>query len=269
MIAETIHQLEIMLKPESIFVGLQIAGISIPLDLSNRHERSYFIQRAFGIKYPQSDVDRMIFQAVIRQGDTVLDVGGNIGVTACEALECGAKSVMCVEPEPSLASRLRNISDDRIDVREMALGGTAGSCTLYISSTHNQGHTIKPDTVEMFPTLFGQEMKKCKVKLGTIDETFCNQHFDIWKIDAEGAEPEIIKGASRHLAQNPPRAIICELYGNLSEIIIQILHPTHPYAYRAFIRKNDYSLVLAPPYAESSEDFFTTSPMFIFSITPL
>jgi methyltransferase, FkbM family len=245
-------------------IALDIKGTIVTLNLSMPHEKRYFLREVFDVKYPQADIDTFIYKNCIRNGDVVLDAGANIGITALEALDAGASEIICVEPEPDLANRLRTINNANISVCELALGAELGHATLYISAKHNQGHTIKEETLSVFPEIFNDQ--KCKVFVDTIPSLLDNKYCDVWKLDVEGAEIDAIKGARELLSLAPPRIIIAEIYSNNYEDMISLLEDKYK-IYRAAILLDGYKLeLLAPSSDDLGDKYALTSPMYIFEL---
>src|SRR5262245_12795277 len=111
-------------------VQVTIGDLSLTLDLRFPHERRYALALLHDLRNPQADIDRQLFQKYGRHGDVVLDAGANVGITAAEALACGASHVICVEPEHTLAARLNtleSLAQHRMSVWHCALGAQTGS----------------------------------------------------------------------------------------------------------------------------------------------
>lgn len=242
------------------------AGRQITLHLQHRHERAYAAKLLMNVAYPQSDIDSMLFQRLVQPGDTVLDAGANIGFTALECLDAGAKLVVAVEAVPEIFQRLEHIAGGEIIAVGKALSDAPGTAEITISASHNQGSSLKDEISHMFPAVFGEAPRKVAVQLTTIDHLVQEfGHFDIWKLDIEGAEVDALLGAKMALSERPPKCIITELYGDFIDQFRSVISSTHPHAYRAFIRISDYSLVLLPADTAQSDDYYATSPMFVFS----
>ncbi|PPC81863.1 MAG: hypothetical protein CTY38_07835 [Methylotenera sp.] len=247
-----------------------IAGYEIKFDLSNRHERAYAVRQLLNVRHPQSDIDKFIFQRFLRDSDSVLDAGANIGVTALECLESGAGKVLAVEALPALYERLCKLRSHRIVPISCAISSSIGQSDLFISTSHNQGSSLNPEMIGIFPTVFGKNIQKVQVQLTTIDH-LSDQFgaFDVWKLDIEGGEVDALKGATRTLKSCPPRIIIAELYDLFYDEFCSIIKFTHPYAYRAFISLEYYKLEILPVVKGLPKGVHHTSPMYIFSRTPL
>jgi len=247
-----------------------LAGCPITFDLANRHERAYAARLLLDVRHPQADIDQFLFRRLIRDSDTVLDAGANIGVTALECLEAGARRVIAVEALPALYERLSKLSSPRLVPVKEAISASVGQSEFFVSTSHNQGSSLNPEMIEIFPAVFGDELQKVRVDLTTIDRLSAQfGAFDVWKLDIEGAETDAVKGASRTLSENPPRVIIAELYDRFYGEFHDSIKATHPHAYRAFIPLDRYELELRPVVLGFPEGVQHTSPMYVFSRTPL
>jgi FkbM family methyltransferase len=253
------------LLPSDGLVEVTIGGLPLKLDLRFPHERRYALGLLHGLRNPQADIDRQLFQKYVRSGDVVLDAGANVGVTVAEALACGAKRVICVEPEHALVTRLRALesrAQDRMCIWHCALGAEIGFAELLLSQAHNQGHTISPKMTSMFPELFDGKLER--VDVSTIDIVIGNQASDIWKLDVEGSEVDAIRGARRTLERSPPRLIFAELYDPFVDEFIALLSRFQ--VKRAALSKASYTLQLLDQVGGSlSDDFCQTSPTYVFA----
>lgn len=102
-------------------VRFTVAGRTLDMDLQHPHERAYAAKLLLGARHPQSDVDAFLLQRFVKPGDAVLDAGANIGFTALEMLEAGAKTVVALEPLPAIFDRLRSIEGDGVHVIRRAI----------------------------------------------------------------------------------------------------------------------------------------------------
>lgn len=248
----------------------KIAERTITFDLRNRHERAYAAKLLLNLQYPQSDIDSMLFARFVQPGDVVLDAGANIGFTALECLEAGASKVIAVEAVPEIFSRLEQVAGGAIVAISKAISDAPGKSEMKISASHNQGSSLKEEILQMFPSVFGEQPRSVTVELTTIDDLVDQfGRFDVWKLDIEGAEVDALRGARNALARRPPKIIMTELYGDFLSEFHAVVENSHPYAYRAFIRVSDYSLVLLDYTTPQCDGFYPTSPTFVFSTEPI
>lgn len=149
-----------------------------------------------------------LFNASLRKGMTVVDIGANIGYYTLLAARAVGKEgkVFSFEPEPQNYSLLtKNIKENKytnITTVQKAVANSTFPIKLYmdkIPSDHSIGSS--------FPN-----QKFIEVECTTLDRFFRNgQHIDVIKIDAEGAEMAILQGMSKVLSANPTVIIFTEL----------------------------------------------------------
>jgi FkbM family methyltransferase len=132
-------------------------------------------------------------------GPTVVDVGANVGVfSVWAARQLGAARVVAVEPSPrSAGALLANLERNGIEnaiVLQVAVGGERRQATLYRRGP------------EVLDTLFQRDNYGSRfeptgsVRVLTLDDLFTIldiQRCDLLKLDCEGAEYEVLFGASR------------------------------------------------------------------------
>jgi FkbM family methyltransferase len=155
-----------------------------------------------------------LFERLAIPGWTVLDIGANAGYFSVVAATLGAPSarVFAFEPNPRLGNMLsRSISlNPRLDIvlERVAVADQPGKLPLHLTSvSRNSGlSSLRPD----LPDTEGEVIT---VPVVSVDE-YCVLHSlrpDLVKIDVEGAELQVLQGASRMLAERQPRWVICEV----------------------------------------------------------
>ncbi len=148
----------------------------------------------------------------VKDGDVVLEAGANIGYYALlSAKYVGKKGfVYCVEPSSEnyeFLKRNKEINNlKNMELRKMALGDKNGEETLNLFEGGNL-NTLKKN-------ISSKPRGKEKVKVMTIDSFLKNKRKpNIIRMDVEGSEYEIIKGARELLEKSPPKLIFIELHG--------------------------------------------------------
>lgn len=182
---------------------IKIGSDFLVLDTSNPHEKKY----AESIK----NEDYYISKSLIQKGDKVLDLGANIGFTTLLYLSFGASEVYAFEPVSILVKRLHAIKSDKIKVFDYALSDYNGFNEIYLSTTHNQGHSLNDSWPERFSNVFKQ-VKKEKVKVSTLDYLLVNEIFNFIKIDVEGMEEKTIIGGDAFFKRNKEAIVQIEIY---------------------------------------------------------
>lgn len=255
-----------LISPEARGASIEIAGVTVPLDLRNRHERDYFARHYLNAPHPQADVDRLIFRTFVRPGDITLDAGCNIGMTIAELLEAGSSHVHAFEAVPSLYVRIEAIKDPRFTGYSCALGDGDGTIPIWVSQTHNQGSTIEPRMVEHFAPIFGDTPISQEIALKRLDDACPDISFDFMKVDVEGAEAAFLRGATDTLSRHPPRAMSMELFDRFFDEAKKEADKHFKKCSRCFILKSDYSLHLADWSEPHNEElYYFTSPTYVFT----
>ncbi|MDQ2719754.1 MAG: FkbM family methyltransferase [Bacteroidota bacterium] len=144
----------------------------------------------------------------LRKEDCFVDIGANIGsYTILASAHVGAKTIS-IEPAPVTFSHLmRNISlnqiQDKVVAHNIAVGSAKGNIN-FTTSLDTLNHAVQ-----------NEEPGTAKVAIETLDEILKDGLIpSLLKIDVEGFETEVIKGASNILQQNGLKAIIIELNGS-------------------------------------------------------
>ncbi len=130
---------------------------------------------------------------LVRKGDLVVDVGANIGEIGLWATEHSADYI-AFEPDPSAYKALvRNVPGGKL--LEIGLSDQAGRASFFL------------DTANADSTLFsvGESSQQIEIAIDTMDNILAEQEPDrpirLLKVEAEGMEPEVLRGASATLAR--------------------------------------------------------------------
>lgn len=165
-----------------------------------------------------SDTVVRLSRELILPGDTVLDVGANIGLWAMGAARAvgDGGSVHAVEPIPENHARLvSNLALNRLDrvrTAQVAFSNRPGPVTMFRPRYGNSGHPSlgRRDGVDLPIT----------VEATTLDD-YCEResltHIDFIKIDVEGAELLVLEGATRLLASRDAPVILFEVNEDTAE----------------------------------------------------
>jgi FkbM family methyltransferase len=148
----------------------------------------------------------------IKPGMNVVDIGAHIGSYALMASEktgAGGK-IIAVEPEAeNYKNLLENINLNNLEnviPVNIALSDRDGQEKLYINS-QSTCHSLSPDNGQAAATAF--------VKTKTLDSLLKElkiEKIDIIKIDTEGWETHILKGALETLKNNPKAKLFIASY---------------------------------------------------------
>lgn len=162
------------------------------------HQSGYWC----GVFYEEELENYMLRE--IQLGDTVIDVGMNVGhVTLPAATLVGDRGiVISFEPNIDLVQRVQLLADkqkmNNIEIFPFGLGSVNGSFDLVLDPNHSGGATFRNNEIEK-----SQSMSiTCSVKVG--DEVLINRQFPgrvFLKMDVEGFELEALEGLSKTLNQ--------------------------------------------------------------------
>ena len=151
-----------------------------------------------------------LFIKLVESGSTVIDVGANVGFFTLLAAKLAGKKgvVLSFEPDPtsfSLVSKSVQRNNFRnVRLFQTCISDTDGQQILYLSVTHHRGlHSISRD-------LGGPRITVPSARLDTVADSLDIDEIDLLKIDVEGAEPEVLDGATRLLSEHRVRNIIME-----------------------------------------------------------
>ena len=186
------------------------------LDRANLRKRSYVLRTKDGLEMeirPKRGDRYTFYETLIRNsylsqgqqlrpGDTVIDIGANIGcfcVLAARAVGPAGR-VIAVEPERSTFESLqRNIRLNRcenVDARQLAIGGSSGSVDLHVSGTalfssiYTEVGGVKAEAPSHAT---GSEVQTVPMSTleGLMDDAGV-ERCNYLKVDCEGAEHDII-----------------------------------------------------------------------------
>jgi FkbM family methyltransferase len=153
-----------------------------------------------------------LMKRAIRSGDTIIDVGANVGyITAVAAALAGPSgSVHAFEPEPrcydKLTDLVRRNPAYQIHINAVGLGDMRGTAKLDISD-YNIGWNT------MVPGFMNDPARVMDVESITFDE-YANinkiRNVTFIKIDTEGYEYHILRGMRQFLSEQRP-LIMCEI----------------------------------------------------------
>jgi FkbM family methyltransferase len=146
----------------------------------------------------------------LKPGMVFVDVGANIGLySLLAASRVGSRGrVVAFEPSPYCQDRLQATvkanAISQITIERTALGDAPGELELVVE--HQGLHS---------PSFLAKEGDlRYRVPVTTFDAYLARSglgHVDLMKIDVEGFEPNVIRGAAAALRQGAVGAILCEL----------------------------------------------------------
>jgi len=154
-----------------------------------------------------------VVDRLLRPGDNVLDIGANWGLVTVRAARRvhGNGHVHAIEPQERLVAYGRASVDrnnfSNVTFHEVALSDAAGSMTLTVPDD-NCGAAYLGHGLEDQP---GRSQTVTVEETSTFLESLAIERWRLWKIDVEGHEAAVLRGALRYLGEhNRPDVILFE-----------------------------------------------------------
>lgn len=195
-----------------------------------------------------------VLARVVRTGDTVVDVGANIGLyTLAAARLVGTEgTVLAIEPSArehsALLQNLALNSLGRVRVDDRAVGSEAGRRVLHLADAQHAGQNTLGSVVYGGVSVVGSE----EVAVASLDQIIAEAGLtavSVLKIDVEGAEHEVLRGALRCLDELRP-VILMELQepslAALGSSVAEVLGLLEAHGYRVLAYGSADSPMLVP-----------------------
>lgn len=189
---------EIFLK--KIFNIEVISNIEGSLFVHKVHEMIYQLPCLFEIYYgwPNKLIDHL------KQSKIVVDVGAHAGAFSLFIYKkiSSKIKIICIEPEPhnfDLLKRnieLNKIQKNKILLINKALWSKKVKLNFFVDAEGSGVHSLIKKT-----------NKKIVIIADTLDNVIKNEKVDLVKIDVEGAEAEVLKGAKKTIEECHPKII--------------------------------------------------------------
>jgi FkbM family methyltransferase len=173
----------------------------------NLHESPAMVQRAMQVYEPGKHA---LIRRHLKPGMIFIDVGANKGDFTLLAARLAGDSgvVVSIEPEPENRAILQRSIDlngyANIRVMYVALSDSDGTASLQIGSTSGS-HTLSPEF---------NGLRTVAVPTRTLDGIVAEQQLasvDMIKIDVQGLELEVLRGAGQTLRANPRAILLLDL----------------------------------------------------------
>ena len=191
---------------------------------------------------------------LIDPGDIVADVGANLGyMTSLAAARVGAEGkVLAFEPHPRAYELLeRNVARwrvlagvGRVELRQLALSDAAGEGELFSGGTSEFDMAVASLGDDKHPPM-GASSEAIAVPLARLDEIEGVDRVGVMKVDVEGHEPSVLRGAGRLLENGAIRDIVFEDHDDYPSEVTAIVEEA---GYELISLDNDlWGLRLVPP----------------------
>lgn len=142
------------------------------------------------------DYVQELIAKLVKPGFVCVDVGANIGETAQWMLDAGASNVICVEPMPKWADALKQrLANRPFELHQMAVADNAPEYAGQWFAGEDMSNPGNGGLVRSseFPII-----------LTTLDEVLKDRPVDFVKIDVEGMELYVLRGAQEILKRDRP-----------------------------------------------------------------
>lgn len=184
--------------------------------------------------WENDEVDFML--SWLREGDAVIDAGANIGIFTIQAAAVVGKTgqVHAFEPMKNtfdmLARSVRaNGFESRCQLYNEGLGADEGTGSFHLSA-----HATNPGS-----SYISTDSDGPRIHIRPLDSIRFERRIKFVKIDVEGFEPNIIRGAARTLQEHAP-VILTEFFPRSLREIGDISGP----AYVAMLEKLGYQMTV-------------------------
>lgn len=149
-----------------------------------------------------------LFKILAANSETILDIGANIGCTAILFGEL-SKNIYAFEPSPTTFAYLeKNISNsgrNNIVPNNFGLGAEPGESTLTFAPSNRSGGFVSNQT----QASAGHTVEKIVIRqLDEVVDSLGLQAIDFIKIDVEGFEGHVLRGAKNTLSSNRPVVVL-------------------------------------------------------------
>lgn len=176
-----------------------------------------------------------VLSRLVHNGDTIVDVGANVGVFSLYSARLVGSSgrVLAIEPLPvNLHHLRRNVSQNDagcVTIVESAMGASSGRLTVRLSSVDTGSSSA-----------VARSGAAVEVPMQTVDELVGHHCIrpTLVKIDTEGFEVSVLHGMKRTLTSVDPPTLLVEinhrmlaLAGHTVRELLETVRPTHPYLY--------------------------------------
>lgn len=161
-----------------------------------------------------------VLRQLVRPGMSVVEAGANVGYFTLVMARAvgGTGRVVSFECDPELAGLARdNIEINGLHrvarLEERALGERTGPVTFYRADRHRGGGSLVAG-LEQIPHNATDQRSAIEVGMTTLDAWAqdAGTQPDLLKLDAEGAEAAILRGAGRVLDSTRPLTIVMEFF---------------------------------------------------------
>jgi FkbM family methyltransferase len=199
----------------------------------------------------------------------MIDVGANVGIYSLAAAHIGAKKIYAIEPGHVYSKLISNISINHlqkvISTYKIGIGSKVESLKYY-EDLSNPGNAILVNRIsninkQKTKAIFSK--KFINVKVVTLDQLFKKinyQHIDLIKIDVEGMEYDVIKGAMQLIKKNRP-IIVAETHKSINSFkknknLDSLFSTLYKIGYKSYLWRNNQMKEFFFPDLKNQDTFF-------------
>ena len=167
--------------------------------------RARFLWRAHRARLLDQATELALIRRHTRAGDLACDVGANKG-SYLYWMSRWAGRVVAFEPQPGLASYLETVAATlplrNVTIERKGVSDHSGVLTLYMPSVNSPEASLVPI----------EGAQKCEVPVVSLDDYFAaGERLAVLKVDVEGHELGVFRGADRILREDKPLLLFeCE-----------------------------------------------------------
>jgi len=175
-----------------------VGGFKVDLNVDD------IVERSIWLGFTDQDIERLI--TCLKPGECFIDVGANIGLWSLAAAKKVGKQgrVISFEASPNTAQKLTrhveiNGLQERVQVEPVAVSDHIGTVSFLHNATHAGGsHVCRAN----------DEVGSTTVETTTLDAALDGIAPSLIKIDVEGHEMSVLRGALQVIHDNRPSFII-------------------------------------------------------------
>lgn len=158
-----------------------------------------------------------IFDAVLKEGDSVIIAGAHQGYFVSYMANLVGKTgrIFAFEPEPNnfgiLSETVKGL--DNVEIFNFAIGDKKAKANFYVNSDNDGGHALWDVSTHPSNEKTRANPQVLSIEVNTVDELYPDgiPNLKLMMLDAEGAEPAIIKGAINTIVDSECPYIIAEI----------------------------------------------------------
>jgi FkbM family methyltransferase len=172
-------------------------------------------------------LEEQVYAGIVREGDVCFDIGANVGWIALFLARTAGMTGKVVAFEPvwptymAMCANIQNTINIKAPIFTMPFGLAEQDKTAIVHVPDGRfefGSLAQPDELaQVFPDM---TIARYECRFMTLDGFLRSSEglvADLWKIDVEGAELFVLRGASQHFADGGRPLIVAEVYAPWQE----------------------------------------------------